>query len=99
MSEWAGGEVAIETQFIRQFEGIEMVIPCERLLMHWTRLTSNLYITKNSCCYLRSEKHQLIGLWLAFILSTKISGTGQGSCISRQCLKKGDIDAVENGYY
>lgn len=30
-----------------------------------------------------------MGLWLAFILSTKFSGTRQGSCILRQCLKKG----------
>ena len=30
-----------------------------------------------------------MGLWLAFILSTKFSGTRQGSCILRQCLKGG----------
>lgn len=81
--------MAIEAQFIRQLEGIEMVRPGERPSMHWTRLTSNFYITINPCCHLGSEKYQLIGLWLAFILSTKLSGTRQGSCILRQCLKGG----------
>jgi len=39
-----------------------------------------------------------MGLWLAFILSIKLSGTGQDSCISRVFERGGD-DAVENGYY
>jgi len=84
----------IKAQFIRQLEGIEMVRPGERQLMHWTRLTFNFHITENSCCHLRSEKYQLMGLWLAFILSTNLSVTGS-SLLVRVC---GFVKARPRGF-
>jgi len=39
-----------------------------------------------------------MGLWFAFILPTKLSGTRQGAVFTA-VFERGGTDAVENGYY